>query len=41
MALAPVREQDPALAEGLAALARDYLFERILELLEEKEKNSA
>ena len=32
-ALAPVRERDSALADGLAALAREFRFDRILELL--------
>ncbi|MCU7937646.1 MAG: response regulator, partial [Candidatus Thiodiazotropha sp. (ex Dulcina madagascariensis)] len=32
-ALAPVRDLDPALAEGLAALAREFRFDRILKLL--------
>jgi len=32
-ALAPVRECDPALAEGLAVLAGEFRFDRILELL--------
>ncbi|MCU7928074.1 MAG: response regulator [Candidatus Thiodiazotropha sp. (ex Dulcina madagascariensis)] len=32
-ALIPVRERDPALAEGLAALAREFRFDQILKLL--------
>ena len=35
-ALEPVRERDPALAEGLATLAQDFRYDRILELLAEK-----
>ncbi|MCU7935991.1 MAG: response regulator, partial [Candidatus Thiodiazotropha sp. (ex Dulcina madagascariensis)] len=40
-ALAPVRELDPALAEGLAALAREFRFDRILELLDDTGKRDA
>jgi CheY-like chemotaxis protein len=32
--LGPVRERDPALADGLAALALDFRFDRLLELLD-------
>jgi len=34
-ALAPLHDQDPALAGGLAALARSFRFDRILELMEQ------
>ena len=38
-ALESLREQDPALAEGLAALAREFRFDRILELLDHKRRS--
>ncbi|MCU7935990.1 MAG: nitrate- and nitrite sensing domain-containing protein [Candidatus Thiodiazotropha sp. (ex Dulcina madagascariensis)] len=40
-ALLPVLELDPTLAEGLAALAREFRFDRILELLGDNGKNVA
>ncbi|MCU7928984.1 MAG: response regulator [Candidatus Thiodiazotropha sp. (ex Dulcina madagascariensis)] len=38
-ALIPVREHNPDLAEGLSALAREFRFDRILELLGDKGKS--
>ncbi|MCU7904750.1 MAG: transporter substrate-binding protein [Candidatus Thiodiazotropha sp. (ex Epidulcina cf. delphinae)] len=40
-ALAPVRDLDPALAEGLATLAREFRFDRILKLLDDTGKRDA
>ncbi|MCU7921326.1 MAG: response regulator [Candidatus Thiodiazotropha sp. (ex Dulcina madagascariensis)] len=40
-ALAPVRDFDPTLAERLAVLAREFHFDRILELLDDNGKNDA
>ncbi|MCI5209682.1 MAG: hypothetical protein D3910_13015, partial [Candidatus Electrothrix sp. ATG2] len=34
-----VREYNPALAEGVARLAQDFLFDRVLELLEKAKKD--
>jgi hypothetical protein len=39
IALDSVREQDPALAEGLTTLAREFRFDQILELLDKAENN--
>ncbi len=40
-ALIPVRERDPVLADGLAALAREFRFGQILALLDNGEKSDA
>ncbi|MCU7928078.1 MAG: hypothetical protein KZQ97_16775 [Candidatus Thiodiazotropha sp. (ex Dulcina madagascariensis)] len=40
-ALLSVRERDPALAEGLAALTGEFRFDRILELLDDTGRKEA